>query len=79
MFVGLPAVCLVFARRFTGCGERRWAVYSVVTSIGFAVAFVLTSIGFSQAASLVGFGGLLQRVTLTVGWAWLTLLGAPGS
>jgi hypothetical protein len=29
---------------------------------------------FNQAEGLVEFGGLLQRATVTVGWAWLTLL-----
>ncbi len=38
------------------------------------VAFVLANIGFSQAESLVDFGGLFQRITLAVGWGWLTLL-----
>ncbi len=42
----------------------------------FAVAFVLSSTAFNQAESLVEFGGLLQRITITVGWSWLTLLAA---
>jgi hypothetical protein len=29
---------------------------------------------FNQAETLVEFGGLLQRATVTVGWGWLTLL-----
>ena len=64
----------MFARRFAGCGRRGWAVYSAITSVLFAVAFVLASVAFTQAESLVHFGRLFQRITLTVGWAWLTLL-----
>jgi hypothetical protein len=45
-----------------------------VTGVVFLVGFVLTSTAFNQAETLVEFGGLLQRATVTVGWGWLTLL-----
>jgi hypothetical protein len=73
-FVGLPIACLVMARRLAGWRERGWAIYSAATGVVFAVAFVLTSMAFNQAEPLVAFGGLLQRITVTVGWTWLTLL-----
>jgi hypothetical protein len=73
-FIGLPIACLVFARRFAGWGQRGWALYSAATGVVFAVAFVLTSMAFNQAETLVELGGLLQRLTITVGWTWLTLL-----
>ena len=34
----------------------------------------MTSAGFAQVQGLVDYAGLFQRITLTVGWAWLTLL-----
>ena len=74
-FVGLPLACLVLARRFAGWRQRGWAIYSAATGIAFLVGAVLTSIAFNtQAEPLVEFGGLLQRTTVTLGWAWLTLL-----
>ncbi len=73
-FVGLPIACVVMARRFAGWRRRGWAAYSAATGVGFAVAFVLTSMAFDQAESLVDYGGLLQRTTITLGWIWLTLL-----
>ena len=33
---------------------------------------------FNQAETLVDFGGLLQRTTITIGWTWLTLLAIRG-
>lgn len=75
-FVGLPIACLVLARRFAGWGQRGWAIYSAATGVVFAVTFVLTSMAFSQVEFLVEFGGLLQRLTITVGWTWLALLAA---
>jgi hypothetical membrane protein len=74
VFLGLPIACFVFARRFAGWGERGWSIYSVVTGVVFIAAFVVTSAGFGQAAGLVDLAGLLQRITLTIGWSWLALL-----
>lgn len=76
VFVGLPAACLVFARRFAAWGERGWAAYSIVSCVAFVVLFVLASFGFAQTPGFVAFGGLFQRLTLSVGLAWLTLLAA---
>jgi hypothetical protein len=45
-----------------------------VTGLGFATGFLLASVGFSQAPGWVEVAGLLQRITITVGWTWLTLL-----
>jgi hypothetical protein len=74
VFVALPAACAVLAWRFAGWSRRGWAIYSAVTAVGLVVAFVLTTIGFGQAAGLVELGGLFQRITLTLGSVWLTLL-----
>jgi hypothetical protein len=73
-FVGLPAACLVLARRFAGRGRRGWARYSAATGVTFLAGFVLSSMAFNQDERLVEVGGLLQRATVTLGWTWLTLL-----
>jgi hypothetical membrane protein len=73
-FVALSAACLVFGRRFAARGERGWAIYSAVTGLVFAVAFVLASAGFGQADGLVDLAGLFQRVAVTAGFGWLSLL-----
>ncbi len=74
VFSGLPIACFVFARRFVRWGERGWTIYSTVTGLAFAITFILTSAGFGQAEGLVELAGLFQRITLTIGWAWMTLL-----
>ena len=73
-FVGLPVACFVVARRFAGWAQRGWAIYSAATGVVFAVGFVLASMAFNQVEGLVELGGLFQRITITVGWSWLTLL-----
>jgi hypothetical protein len=70
----LPAACFVLARRFAKLGESGWAIYSTVSGLAFVAVFVVASAGFAQARGLVDFAGLFQRITLTIGWAWLTLL-----
>jgi hypothetical protein len=74
VFVGLPIACFVFVRRFSRWGRRGWAIYSALTGGVFTVGFVLASLAFGQVAGLVEIGGLLQRLTITVGWTWLLLL-----
>jgi Protein of unknown function (DUF998) len=73
-FAALAAACFVFGSRFAARGERGWAVYSLFTGLAFTVAFVLASAGFGQAEGLVDLAGLLQRLAVTIGFGWLTLL-----
>lgn len=74
VFIALPAACFVLAYRFAKFGRKGWACYSVATAVVFLICFVLASIGFSQHPTFMPIGGLLQRVTVIVGLAWLTAL-----
>ena len=74
VFLGLPIACFMFARFFRRRGERIWTVYSRVSGIAFLLMFVVTTLAFAQLYNLAQFAGLLQRITLTIGFAWLTLL-----
>jgi hypothetical protein len=73
-FVALAAACFTFGRWFFGRGKRGWALYSAASGVVFAVTFVFSNAGFAQVAGLVDLAGLLQRVAVTVGFCWLTLL-----
>jgi hypothetical protein len=73
-FLGLPAACAVLARRFASRRWRGWAIYSAATGTAFLAAFVVTNLAFAQTPGLVAFGGLFQRLCVTIGWTWLTLL-----
>ena len=66
--------CFVFARRFAGWGQPGWTIYSTVTSLAFLMMFFLSNVGFSQVEGLVDLAGLFQRITLAIGWLWLTQL-----
>jgi hypothetical protein len=76
-FLGLPIACFVFAGFFTGHGEHRWAWYSRLSGIGMFVVFFVARLGFRLLPTypdLAANFGFLQRITVTIGLTWLTLL-----
>ncbi|MFI6287291.1 DUF998 domain-containing protein [Streptomyces sp. NPDC051018] len=73
-FAALTAACSVFALRFAREGERARAAGSAVAGAVVATAFVLSAMGFDHRAGLAGTAGLFQRLSITVGWCWLSLL-----
>lgn len=76
-FLGLPITCFVFARFFDRQSERSWARYSRLSGIGMFAVFFLARLGFRLLPNypeLAANFGLLQRITVTIGFAWLTLL-----
>jgi hypothetical protein len=74
VFFCLPAACLVFRRRLIATGERGWAAYSAFTGIAMFVTFVLAGMGFKQFSTLVNLAGVFQRLSIAIGWSWITLI-----
>ena len=77
VFLGLPINCFVFARYFAGQGEHAWAWYSRLSGIGMFAVFFVARLGFRLLTTypdLAANFGLLQRITLIIGFAWPTLL-----
>ena len=77
VFLGLPIACFVFARLFDRRGERNWVWYSRLSGIGMFAVFFVARLGFRLLPTypdLAANFGLLQRITLIIGLAWLTLL-----
>ena len=74
-FLGLPITGFVFGRLFTRRGHRSWAVYSTISGFAMFAVFFFARLslrpGFEEMAGLFG---LFQRITVSIGWAWLTLL-----
>ncbi|MEV0404350.1 DUF998 domain-containing protein [Actinoallomurus sp. NPDC050550] len=69
-FVALTAACIVLA----WSGTRGWTIYSIASGLLFAATMMLANTAFAQEENLVDLGGLIQRISITIGWAWLTLL-----
>ena len=50
------------------------AWYCVATAVAFVVLFVLAALGVSRNPAFLPIIGLMQRLCLAVGFAWLTML-----
>lgn len=77
VFLGVPINTFVFARFFSRQGERAWEWYSRLSGIGMLVVLFLSRLGFRLLPTypdLAANFGLLQRIMVTIGFAWLTLL-----
>lgn len=74
VFLGLPLACFVFSRRFARMGERGWSIYSILTGVAMFLIFILARLGFRQTPGFADVGGLFQRITLIIGFAWIVLL-----
>ena len=77
VFLGLPIAGFVFGRLLARRGEQNWAWYSRLSGIGMFAVFVVARLGFRMLdtnPALAANFGLLQRITLTIGFTWLTLL-----
>ena len=73
----LPAACFVLARRFAAePQDRRWATYSWMTGALILVISLASTIGLPIAEN-AGFpvvDGLIQRIVIFIGWAFLSLV-----
>ncbi|MGW0730525.1 DUF998 domain-containing protein [Streptomyces mirabilis] len=69
-FLALTVACFVFALSYS----PGWAIYSIASGVLFAATMALASAAFSQHQRWVDLGGLIQRLSLTIGWTWQTLL-----
>lgn len=74
VFLGLPAACCVLGYRFTRSKRPWWSAYSIGTAVVFVTGLVLTGMAFGQQSTLLSIGGLLQRLTLITGMAWVAAL-----
>jgi hypothetical protein len=76
VFGGLPVACFVFARRFRVQADRPWMIYSAASAVGLLLFYFGATASASSAGSLHGVAGLLQRVSIGIGFAWIALLAA---
>ena len=75
-FLGLPGAQFVYARSFRAHGHPAWARYSAASALAMLVSLAMANAAFNQAPKLVRLGGLFQRTSITIGFAWQTCLAA---
>jgi Protein of unknown function (DUF998) len=74
VFASLIVACFVLARRFTlDPAWHGWSLYSILTASGVLVFFVLTGVVVASGGPNSP-AGLLQRITIIIGWVWVALL-----
>jgi Protein of unknown function (DUF998) len=74
IFAGMPIAALTSTTLAVRRGEYRWASYSAGSAIAMTIAFVLFGASFGGAPRLAGRGGVMQRVSITTGFGWLSAL-----
>lgn len=74
VFICLPWACFAFREYFITQDKKGWANYSTYTGYAMIVTFIITSMGFKQLSGFVNYAGLFQRVCISIGWTWVTLL-----
>jgi len=74
VFLGLPIACFVFSRLFARLGNRGWAAYSALSGFAMLLTFVIAGLGFRQRPGFADYAGLFQRISIILGWTWITLL-----
>ncbi len=75
VFVSLGIACFVFAHLFGAADQEGWQIYSLVTGVVYFAGFLFFAKAFSQKAGMpASFGGLLQRLTISTGALWLSLV-----
>ena len=73
-FGGLPFASIVLTRRFASHGAIGWAVYSAASGIGMFLFNLVTSASPGTVGMFPDVAGLLQRIAIALGLAWLALL-----
>ncbi|MFI6085954.1 DUF998 domain-containing protein [Streptomyces sp. NPDC051217] len=70
-FLALAAACFMLSTT----GSSGWALYSMASGAFFVATMALSSAAFTgDPRGMSRYGGLLQRVSVTIGWTWLLLL-----
>lgn len=70
----IPAAALTDAGWAVRRQDYGWACYSAASAVGMVVAFVLFGAAFSGQPRFHERGGLFQRISITTGFAWMSVL-----
>ncbi len=78
VFSSVAAASFVLARRFAGDPNwKGWAPYSIITGVLVVVFFIASTVASVLDARGILPGapvGLLQRISIVIGWGWIALL-----
>jgi len=79
VFLCLPAAAICYARAAARPGDRSWVAASLAAALAQLGTFVVAGAGFShEQPSLVPWSGAFQRVSVAIGFGWLSALCVRG-
>jgi hypothetical protein len=76
VFFGLPLAAAIGSVRAVRRGDVSWSAYSAATAPAMFATGALAGAGFSQVPRFVRLAGAFQRVSVILGFSWLTALFA---
>ncbi len=71
VFGGLSAAAFLYARHFARSGDTGWAISSALTGTVVPSGLLLFGHALSQETGVGRVAGLIQRLTIVIGWGWL--------
>jgi hypothetical protein len=74
IFIGIPAAAMASALAASRNDDYRWASYSAGSSIAMAGTTALFGAAFGGAPNLAATGGVFQRISIVIGFGWLSAL-----
>lgn len=74
VFGALAGACGAVASRFARTGHAAWAGYSALSGLLVVSGVGLFGRAFGNARGLADVGGAIQRLTILIGWSWLSML-----
>ena len=74
VFAALGLAALTYAARLAGTRKPRWAVTSALVGVLVPGGLVVFGRALSQEGGLRPVAGLVQRLTIGVGWSWVSAL-----
>jgi Protein of unknown function (DUF998) len=74
IFAGIPIAALVCAGSAAHRRQCRWAAHCAGSAIGMTGAFALFGAAFGETSPLTGRGGVFQRISIAIGFGWLSAL-----
>jgi len=74
IFAGIPVAAVASATSAARRGDHRWAAYSAGSVVAMMITSALFGAAFGGEPRLAAYGGVLQRVSITAGFGWLSVL-----
>jgi hypothetical protein len=78
VFAGIPIAGLASAATAVRSGDYRWACYSAGSSTVMVGSLLLFGAAVRGQSSFRGKSGILQRISITAGFGWLSALSLRG-